>query len=73
MDDFLDAIGRGIGGLVGGAIDVIVGIVGSIYGWLNVFLPGPILPVVLGGPRVRRRHVVPVQANVTASAAGLTG
>lgn len=49
MDDFLDAIGRGIGGLVGGAIEVIVGIVGSIYGWLNVFLPGPILPVVLGG------------------------
>jgi hypothetical protein len=49
VGDFVDSIGRGIGGLVGGALDVLGGIFGSIYGWLNVFLPGPILPVVLGG------------------------
>ncbi len=45
MGDFGETIGRGIGG----AIDVFFGIVGSIYDGLHVFLPGPILPVVLAG------------------------
>jgi len=49
MGEFIDAIGRGIGGLVGDAVSVVVGIVGTIYDWLHVFLPGPILPVVLAG------------------------
>lgn len=49
MGDFVDAIGRGIGGLVGDAVTVIGGIIGSIYDGLHVFLPGPILPVVLAG------------------------
>ena len=38
-----------MGDFIGGVIDVIVGIISTIYAWLNVFLPGPILPVVLGG------------------------
>ena len=49
MGDFIDSIGRGVGGVVGDAINVIVGVVGSIYDWFHIFLPGPILPVVLGG------------------------
>ena len=47
MGDFIDSIGRGIGGLVGDALGLIGGIINTIYSWLNVFLPGPILPVVL--------------------------
>lgn len=49
MGDFVDAIARGIGGLVGDSLSVIGGIVGSIYDGLHVILPGPILPVVLAG------------------------
>ena len=49
MGDFVDSIGRGISGLVGDALSVIGGIIGTIYDWLHVFLPGPILPVVLAG------------------------
>ena len=49
MGDFIDSIGRGIGGFVGDAVSVVVGIIGTIYDWLHIFLPGPILPVVLGG------------------------
>ena len=45
MGDFVDSIGRGISGLVGDALSVIGGIIGTIYDWLHVFLPGPILPV----------------------------
>jgi hypothetical protein len=49
MGDFIDAIGTGIGGFFSGALSVIGGIIGTVYDWLHVFLPGPILPVVLGG------------------------
>ena len=49
MGDFIDAIGRGIGGFFGDAFAVVGGIIGTVYDWLHVFLPGPILPVVLAG------------------------
>jgi hypothetical protein len=49
MGDFVDAIGRGIGGLVADALNVIGGIVSGILGFLGIFLPGPILGVVLAG------------------------
>jgi hypothetical protein len=49
VGDFIDSIGRGIGGLVGDALNVIWGVIRTVYDWLHVFLPGPILPVVLGG------------------------
>lgn len=49
MGDFIDAIGRGISGLVAGSLQVIGEVWNSIFGFLNIFLPGPILPVVLAG------------------------
>lgn len=49
MGDFVDAIGRGIGGLVADSLNVIGDIFNSVFGFLNIFLPGPILGVVLGG------------------------
>ena len=49
MGDFVDAIGRGIGGLVADSLNVIGGIVNGVLGVLGIFLPGPILGVVLGG------------------------
>lgn len=49
MGDFVEAIGRGIGGLVSGSLDVIGQILNSIFGFLSPFLPGPVLPLVLIG------------------------
>ena len=49
MGDFIDAIGRGIGGFVGGSLDVIGQIFTSIFGFLTPILPGPLLPLVVGG------------------------
>jgi hypothetical protein len=49
MGDFVDAIGRGIGGLVAESLNVISDIFDSVFGFLNIFLPGPILGVVLAG------------------------
>jgi hypothetical protein len=45
MGDFIDTLG----GFVGDAWNTIVGILFSIYDFFHIFLPGPILPVVLGG------------------------
>jgi hypothetical protein len=45
MGDFIDSLGN----LIGDAFNVIFGIIGTVYDWLHIFLPGPILPVVLGG------------------------
>ena len=49
MGDFIDAIGRGVGGFVGGSLDVIGQIFTSIFGFLTPILPGPFLPPVVGG------------------------
>ncbi len=38
-----------MGDFIGEALNTIGAVIGSIYDWIHVFLPGPILPVVLGG------------------------
>ena len=49
MGDFVDAIGRGISGFVGGSIEVIGQIFTSIFGFLSPVAPGGMLPLVVGG------------------------
>ena len=47
MGDFVDAIGRGVGGLVGGAVDAISDAFDTIVATLQVMLPGPLFPITL--------------------------
>ena len=45
MGDFVDAIGRGVSGLVGGSIDAISDAFDTVVGTLQVMLPGPLFPI----------------------------
>jgi hypothetical protein len=49
MGDFVGAIARGIGGLVGGSIHALSVALDSVVGTLQVWLPGPLFPIVLIG------------------------
>lgn len=52
MGDFVDSIGRGVGGLVGGSIAAISDAFDTIVGTFQVWLPGPLLPIVIGGSAI---------------------
>ncbi len=47
--DLLHAIGEGISGLVGGSIAAIAAAVGTMVHALQMALPGPLFPIVVGG------------------------
>ena len=47
MGDFVGAIGRGVGGLVGGSIDALSDAFDAIVGTLQALLPGPLFPITL--------------------------
>jgi hypothetical protein len=49
VDDFVGSIAEGVGGLVGGSINALSGAFDTIVGTLSVWLPGPLLPLVVGG------------------------
>lgn len=49
MGDFIGAIGRGVGGLVGGSIHALSVAFDTIVGTLQVWLPGPLFPIVVIG------------------------
>jgi hypothetical protein len=49
MGDFVGAIAEGIGGLVGGSVDAISNALDTIVATLQVALPGPLFPLVIGG------------------------
>lgn len=49
MGDFIDAIGRGISGLVGGSIDALGQAFNTVVGDLQQLLPGPLFPIFLIG------------------------
>lgn len=49
MGDFLGAIGRGVGGLIGGSIHAISVAFDSIVGTLQAWLPGPLFPMAVIG------------------------
>jgi hypothetical protein len=47
MGDFATAIGQGIAGLVGGAIDALGSAFSSVWAALQQALPGPLLPIAI--------------------------
>jgi hypothetical protein len=47
VGDFVGAIGRGVGGLVGGSIDALSDAFDTIVGALQGFLPGPLFPITM--------------------------
>ena len=47
MGDFLGAIGRNVGGLVGGSIHALSVAFDTIVGTLQAWLPGPLFPAFL--------------------------
>ena len=49
MGDFIGAIGRSFGGLVGGSIHALSVAFDSIVGTLQAWLPGPLFPIVMIG------------------------
>ena len=49
MGDFVGAIGRGVGGLVGGSISALGTAFDTVVGSLQVMLPGPLFPAVVIG------------------------
>jgi hypothetical protein len=49
VGDFVGAIGRGIGGLVGGSIEALGRAFDTVVGDLQGMLPGPLFPIVIGG------------------------
>jgi hypothetical protein len=49
VGDFVGAIGRSIGGLVGGSIDALVVAFNTIVGSLQQILPGPLFPIAVVG------------------------
>ena len=49
MGDFVGAIGRGVGGLVGGSIDALSDAFDTIVSSLQSILPGPLFPITIIG------------------------
>ena len=49
MGDFVGAIARGFGGLVGGSIHALSVAFDSVVGTLQAWLPGPLFPIVMIG------------------------
>ena len=49
MTDFVGAVARGFGGLVGGSIHALSVAFDSIVGTLQALLPGPLFPIVIIG------------------------
>lgn len=49
MTDFVGAVARGVGGLVGGSIHALSVAFDSVVGTLQVWLPGPLFPIVMIG------------------------
>jgi hypothetical protein len=49
VGDFVGAIGRGVGGLVGGSIDALSDAFDTIVGALQTMLPGPLFPITMIG------------------------
>ena len=47
MGDFVGAIGRGVGGLVGGSIEALGRAFDTIVGSLQNMLPGPLFPITM--------------------------
>ena len=47
MGDFVGAIGRGVGGLVGGSINALSDAFDTIVSSLQAMLPGPLFPITL--------------------------
>lgn len=49
MDGFVRAVADGVGGLVGGSMAALGGAFSTIVAQLQVWLPGPLLPIVVLG------------------------
>ncbi len=49
MGDFVGAIADGIGGLVGGSVDAISNAFNTMVVTVQLWLPGPLLPLMIGG------------------------
>ena len=49
MGDFVGTVGRNVGGLVGGSIHSLSVAFDTIVGTLQVWLPGPLFPIVMIG------------------------
>ena len=49
MGDFVEAIGRGVGGLVGGSIEALGRAFDTIVASLQNILPGPLFPITMIG------------------------
>ena len=49
MGDFVGAVGRNVGGMVGGSIHALSVAFDSIVGTLQAWLPGPLFPIVMIG------------------------
>jgi hypothetical protein len=47
VGDFVGAIGRGVGGLIGGSVDALSDAFDTIVGDLQGMLPGPLFPITL--------------------------
>jgi hypothetical protein len=47
VGDFVGAIGRGVGGLVGGSINALSDAFDTIVSSLQAMLPGPLFPITL--------------------------
>jgi hypothetical protein len=52
VGDFVGAIGRNVGGLVGGSIHALSVAFDSVVGTLQAVLPGPLFPIVMVGTGV---------------------
>lgn len=52
MGDFVGAIARGVGGLVGGSIDALSDAFDTVVAQLQVWLPGPLFPAAVIGVAV---------------------
>jgi hypothetical protein len=52
VGDFLEAIGQGVGGLVGGSIAALGTAFDTVVGTLQQWLPGPLFPIAVVGTAV---------------------
>jgi hypothetical protein len=52
VGDFVGAIGRNVGGLVGGSIHSLSAAFDTIVGTLQAWFPGPLFPIVVIGTGV---------------------